>query len=189
VLQDSYNKKPDLLMCPAVKEKAMEANTEQAFGATSKAFQFMLIQDSRTGGKLWGSYGFNLWMYNAKVSGTQGRQLGGYWRSTSAPRITSETPLMGDAKWRGGAPGHRPDTYLGTALRPLGSSDAFATKEHEMAHFAMTRHSKGINMCFVDGSARYVKLPELYRLYWSRNYNPSHPQVDVTIRNLPDWME
>ena len=188
VLQDTYHKKPDLLMCPAVKEMAMEADTEQAFGATYKAYQFGLIQDPSTGGKLWGSYGLNLWMYNAARNGTQGRQLGGYWRSISAPRKPTETPLMGDTKWRGGAPGYTPDTTLSTALTPPASSDDFQTKDHEMSHFAMTRHAKGVNLCFVDGSARYVRAYKLYEFYWSQNYDPCAGAVLKVSGRLPAWM-
>jgi prepilin-type N-terminal cleavage/methylation domain-containing protein/prepilin-type processing-associated H-X9-DG protein len=189
VLQDTYRKKPDLLLCPSVTEMAMEANTEQAFGSTHKAYQFGLIQDPHTGGKLWGSYGLNLWMYDAHAANTQGRQLRGYWRSISAPRKPTETPLMGDTKWRGGAPGYSPDTMLGTALTPPASSDDFPSKDHEMSHFAMTRHSKGVNMCFVDGSARYIQPYQLYNFYWSRNYDPYSGSVLKVSRRLPDWMQ
>jgi prepilin-type processing-associated H-X9-DG protein len=37
----------------------------------------------------------------------------------------------------------------------------------------MSRHGKAVNGCFMDGSARNVKLPKLWELTWSRNYDPA----------------
>jgi len=188
VLENTYSKKPDLLLCPSTPERAPEADTEQAFGSTKKAYQFGLIKDPINGGKLWGSYGLNLWAYDAK-SAVQGRQLGGYWRSISAPRITTETPLMGDAKWRGGAPGYSPDSSLGTAMAAPNDSDFFGGKGYEISHFTMNRHSKGVNLCFFDGSARYVRASKIYDFYWSRNYNLDSSTVINKRNSMPAWMK
>ena len=53
----------------------------------------------------------------------------------------------------------------------------------------MTRHSKGVNHCFFDGSARYVKASKLYDLYWSKNYNPNSSYVNQYRNSMPAWMK
>ncbi|MEA3224952.1 MAG: hypothetical protein U9Q07_03310 [Planctomycetota bacterium] len=51
-----------------------------------------------------------------------------------------------------------------------------------MCRFALDRHSRAINMCFMDGSLRKVGLYELWTLKWHRNARPNH---DVVIPWLP----
>ena len=36
--------------------------------------------------------------------------------------------------------------------------------------FLLARHGRGINVCFADGSARWVPLEETYRMKWSYNW-------------------
>lgn len=39
-----------------------------------------------------------------------------------------------------------------------------------MARFCMARHSKAINVSFLDGSTRTVKLSNLWALKWHRQF-------------------
>jgi prepilin-type N-terminal cleavage/methylation domain-containing protein/prepilin-type processing-associated H-X9-DG protein len=187
VLQVTYRKKPDLLLCPSTPELAPNAAGDSAFGATKKAYQFGTVSDPVTGGTLWGSYGLNLWVYDTKVA-IQGRNAEGHWKKVTASLRPTETPLMADAKWRGGGPGHAPDITRADAMQPPSSSDDIPGKPYEMSHFAMKRHGKGINLCFFDGSARNIKAYQLYELRWSRNYDPDYGVRYLQNQPNGKWM-
>jgi prepilin-type processing-associated H-X9-DG protein len=75
----------------------------------------------------------------------------------------SDTPLMLDSMWRGGAPAEKdlPATFNGQ----------FNGVSKDMQHYAMKRHDKGINVTFFDGSARPVKVPKLWEVYWFNDFN------------------
>jgi prepilin-type N-terminal cleavage/methylation domain-containing protein/prepilin-type processing-associated H-X9-DG protein len=186
-LVSTYAKKPDLMLCPVATELA--PSSVAPFGTTTKAFSFQLAQNPADGTALNGSYGMNLWMYNQSVSPGWNTTLGGFWGKTTAVKNTTETPIMGDSKYRGSFPGHSPDNNNPLALTPpANSDDCGPTKNTEMMFFAMKRHGKGINLCFVDGSARNVKAYQLYELRWSRNYDPDYGARYLQNQPNGKWM-
>jgi prepilin-type N-terminal cleavage/methylation domain-containing protein/prepilin-type processing-associated H-X9-DG protein len=171
-LKNTYKKKPQLLLCPSASRPAESGNN----GSTTTAYSFPagditdpdipLGQDN----KLWASVGLNLWCYSARKT-IQNRTEAGHWKKMSAATKPSEIPLMGDSKWRGGGPGYPPDHTSGNALVPLASGDAWSGAGYEIAHFAMKRHGRGVNLCYFDGSARNVRANQLWEQKWSRNYD------------------
>jgi prepilin-type processing-associated H-X9-DG protein len=94
----------------------------------------------------------------------------------------SEVPVMADAMWRGGGPkttglpGERPEF-----------NGQWSGTQYDFKHFAMHRHNKGIQLVFVDGSARYVQVRDLWTLSWHRNF-----EVDYAKSRgknfFPEWM-
>jgi hypothetical protein len=58
---------------------------------------------------------------------------------------------------------------------------------YESKHFAIVRHSKGIELLTFDGSVRLQRPRQLWRLYWHKTY-------DVTYADkqgagfFPSWM-
>ena len=181
-LNTAYQKKPDLLVCPSATQQPPAASP---FGAANRMAN-LGVNDPRTGQQLYGSYGINVWVYNQSQSQNQGRAKAGCWAKMDNVRVPTETPLMLDSKWRGGGPGYQPDqSSPAVALRPpaagldgKGDDPAQATDPGgspgaEIGWFTMSRHGKAVNSCFMDGSARAVKLPKLWELYWSRNYDPT----------------
>jgi prepilin-type N-terminal cleavage/methylation domain-containing protein/prepilin-type processing-associated H-X9-DG protein len=186
-LNSAYQKKPDLLVCPSAQNDPSTAPggiTDRRFGAANRMCN-LGATDPRTGQTLFGSYGINVWVYN-QTGTSQGRTSGGCWGKMDTVRMPTETPLMLDSKWRGGGPGYQPDQISpALAMRPpaagldgKGDDPAQATDPGggagaEIGWFTMSRHSKAVNACFMDGSARAVRLPKLWELYWSRNYDPS----------------
>ncbi len=194
-LVSTYSKKPDLLVCPsATKNLPYPGTPDPAFGNTTTKFVFEtpLVDTTATVGTqplLSGSYGMNNWAYNqTDNSYGWGTSMGGFWGSLSAAKITSETPLMGDCKWRGGVPGYGVDNSNANAMRPPANSDQDTAKNSEMMHFAMKRHGKGVNMAFFDGSARNLKASQLYELRWSRNYDPSYGALYLKTQSTGQWM-
>jgi len=187
-LNNAYQKKPDLLVCPsatAAPSTAPDGITDRRFGAANRMCN-LGVTDPKTGQMLFSSYGINVWVYKQTIASSQGRAASGCWGKMDSVRNLTETPLMLDSKWRGGGPGYQPDqSSPAVALRPpsagldgKGDDPAQATDPGgsvgaEIGWFTMSRHGKAVNACFMDGSARAVKLPKLWELYWSRNYDPS----------------
>jgi len=68
-------------------------------------------------GNIVSSYGINNWVYDPPpgVGAIQGRNTAWSWRKFTAPFEPSNTPLFGDAMWRGGGPHHneRPPAFNG----------------------------------------------------------------------------
>jgi prepilin-type N-terminal cleavage/methylation domain-containing protein len=187
ILKNVYNKNPDLLLCPS----ATAQPTSGDFGTSKSAYRFTTRLTDPKGGRLHASYGVNIWIYDTDVA-VQSRQAAGHWGKVSAAKLPTETPLMMDIKWRGAGPGHNPD--LNDIGRGLGAprdpnvSDTTDT-EQEFQHVAMTRHTKGVNHCFFDGSARYLKAGKLYDVYWSQRYDPNSSFVNGRRNAMPAWMK
>ena len=185
-LNNAYQKKPDLLVCPTGSGDAGSGSGGDArFGSATRMCN-LGVADPKTGQTLSSSYGINVWVYKQTVANSQGRAATGCWGSMDSVRNPTETPLMLDCKWRGGGPGYQPDqSSPAVALRPAaagldgrGDDPAQATEPGgsagaEIGWFTMSRHGKAVNACFMDGSARTVKLPKLWELTWSRNYQPA----------------
>jgi prepilin-type N-terminal cleavage/methylation domain-containing protein/prepilin-type processing-associated H-X9-DG protein len=184
-LNNAYQRKPDLLICPTGNGAAGSGSGGDArFGSATRMCN-LGVADPQTGQTLSSSYGINVWVYKQSVGTSQGRAASGCWGSMDRIRNPTETPLMLDSKWRGGGPGYPPDqSSPAVALRPAaagldgrGDDPAQATEPGgsagaEIGWFTMSRHGKAVNACFMDGSARTVKLPKLWELSWSRNYQP-----------------
>ena len=190
VLRDTYSKKPDLLLCPSTPERT---TVETERGATKKAYAF-LKQTDTDGGLLHASYGMNVWAYDPQGKSIQSRKAKGHFIKISAAPYPTESPLMMDCKWRGAAPGYADDTDASIQQRSMqapsnSDEDNTASAGWEFHHVAMTRHSKGVNHCFFDGSARYIKASQLYDLRWSKNYDPDSSTVIGFKNAMPAWMK
>jgi prepilin-type processing-associated H-X9-DG protein len=196
-LIDQWGKKPYLLMCPsagarrgsgsATVEIVKPLGTPEAqlvdYGGPRTSWRGAnQPRDPATGERLVGSYGPNLWIYNRSAN-IQKRQGKHHWRKIEAPSRPSLTPIMADSNWRGGGPHY--DNAEGWA-RP-GSNGERNSADHEMQHFAMWRHGKGINVAFFDGSVQRQRPRALWSLHWHMNYdvNRVHSQGPTFF---PAWM-
>lgn len=174
-LKNSYTRKPDLLLCPSALKKSESGN----YGGTliSHAFRASEINDPTLpwdqDNRLWAGYGMNVWAYNVSTT-LQKREPGGHWKKMSNATRPTEIPLMADSKWRGGGPGHYPDHTGTTALTPPSRGDEVMEGKYEIAHFAMKRHGKGIDVLMFDGSVQKVRGYQLWGLQWSRNFSPAY---------------
>ena len=109
-----------------------------------------------------GSYGMNLWMTPKGVYQNDFAQQNYFMRFSVA---WGDVPLFGDSNWVGSWPDSTdrmpPNLELG---------DTPHQKGFFMGRFCIARHDKAINLAFIDGSARRVDLPGLWRLRWHRNF-------------------
>ncbi len=183
-LQDQYRKKPEILLCPVATARRRPGARESAargagpvveYGGPRTCFDFPTPDLVDRNKLLLSSYGINNWVYNPApgVSAIQGRPTRLNWRRISGPPNPAEAPLFADAMWRGGGPD--------ISDPPPNFNGEWAGAGAEFHHFAMARHSRGINALFFDGSARLERAKHLWRLKW-------HREFDTSRRTFPAWM-
>ena len=124
-----------------------------------------------------GSYGMNMWLHpvpaNSPVDGLLVFTSGGT-RVISprsafigpAAKESSRVPLIADCLWLGGWPRHTdsPPTRLSGEYEPTGN---------DMRRFCMARHKRNVNVVFLDGHASTVPLPDLWKLKWHNEFEPT----------------
>ncbi|MBI1371017.1 MAG: prepilin-type N-terminal cleavage/methylation domain-containing protein [Planctomycetes bacterium] len=116
-----------------------------------------------------GSYMYNAWMYNIEKSpklptGTYS-PASRYWQKLSSVKYASNTPVFIDGAWCEGWP-KSTDTTNGNLYDPY---DPWLSIE--MSRVTMKRHEEGTNIVSVDGSARNIRLRELWTLQWHRSFD------------------
>ena len=112
-----------------------------------------------------GSYGFNGWMSNPASADAGDPQLTNFWAKLTVAGRKANAPLFGDCVWQGTnpTPGDAPPTAPGTC-----NVDA------TMPCFCIPRHPgrEPEDMAFIDGSASWVGLRQLWQLPWSKYWVP-----------------
>jgi prepilin-type N-terminal cleavage/methylation domain-containing protein/prepilin-type processing-associated H-X9-DG protein len=148
------------------------------------------------GGYRIGSYGFNGNLYfgkgpdnkfntaddgpKGKDPGTGGSSAACFGSNIAHVKNTSEVPAFLDCGWidfqdmPNGTPQAMPTPppNLGGQQAPKGS-----TNNHW--RILLARHGRGINVCFADGSAKWVGLEDLYQQKWTPYWRP------YALNNLP----
>ncbi len=195
VLKRYFEKKPSLMVCPSASmkngnksagaESPVPANVADSQVGDHGGWRTMhrfpaKVIDETTGGRLYSSYGFNVWIFDAKMV-TQNRAVSDYWGSKNVRRV-SDVPLMADAMWRGGGPSYH---QANKHQRPQFNGEWVSTSQ-DMMHFAMVRHGKGINLNFYDGSTRNVRVRNLWYLPWHRTFDVNYPNTQSGY--FPAWM-
>jgi len=202
VLLQYYRKKPYLLYCPVatawrgdgLREVQVPVDSPNAVknGGPTTVYQFpAAVKDpeappSAPNRLLTASYGINCWVYNpspgAVAADLQGRDPAKNWRKLHAATQPSDTPMMGDSMWRGGGP----DLTGNDGARPAFNGE-WSGAGYEFKHFQMHRHARGIQLVFVDGSARRRGARDLWTLRWHRTFD-----VEYAARQgpnfFPAWM-
>jgi prepilin-type N-terminal cleavage/methylation domain-containing protein/prepilin-type processing-associated H-X9-DG protein len=183
-LKDAYSRKPSLLVCPAATRHNSSTATDHEIPTPSMADSDAVdhggqttmhrfpkkVVDEITGGRLYSSYGFNVWLYTANTV-VQYRQPSDYWtcRNVSYP---SDVPMMLDSMWRGGGPALDRDNKH---QRPRWNGD-WDSASQDMMHFALWRHGNGVNVGFFDGSVRRMRARRLWSLRWHRTYDITYAE-------------
>lgn len=103
--------------------------------------------------------------------------------NASVLKPSGEVPLMFDSTWidvtslRNGTVNNGKVT-LASPPTDLSGMNPSASGDHEY-RFLIGRHGRGINICFADGSARWVPLEETYQCAWYPGWKKG------AIGNLP----
>jgi prepilin-type N-terminal cleavage/methylation domain-containing protein/prepilin-type processing-associated H-X9-DG protein len=82
-------------------------------------------------------------------------------------RPAADVPMFLDCIW---ADAGKPEEFTTPSSAPAPSSLTGDDTSHQQFRFLIARHGKAINVCFADGSARRVELPETYQLMWKKNW-------------------
>lgn len=189
-----YQEKPFLLLCPDAKNRRgtggrterkmpIDARTGVVeYGGAHTAYDFPVFNGDQTTTQLISSYGNNNWIYNAK-NDIQGRARADHWGSFDIAGFpTTEIPLFLDSMWRGAGPDHRNSTKD----QAPNYNGQWLGYGQESAHFAVARHSKGINIVYFDQSVRSTRSP---RDIWNQQWHRQYARVPRDrAKNFPAWM-
>jgi prepilin-type processing-associated H-X9-DG protein len=131
-----------------------------------------------------GSYGLNEWLENNQTSGTY---KSNYFRNVNA-KPANNIPVFIDCAWYDLWVFHdnMPPSYDGDLTNCAGRGPP-----GEMKRVCINRHNGGVNVLFLDWSARKVGLKELWKLKWHRSFNTDGPMTlagGVWPTDWPVWM-
>lgn len=183
---NEYQQNPKLLLCPMATARSGPGNPEipttmsdpkaVPYGGPNTAYIFYHIPSPMDSTQwLMASYGFNGWLYNPSRPVLQRRSTV-YNLRTEVSRGASDTPMFLDSMWRGAAP-EETDT-------PPPASGAWGMEQEQMWTFAIFRHSKGVNIAFLDGSVRHSRAKDLWQLPWHKDWN----YAAASGLTFPNWM-
>jgi len=186
-LRKYWADKNQILLCPTATKRLIVNGSESNHGSDIHTY----VQGNYQGvDREVCSYGYNLWLYTlpAGVGVLQGRPAKLHFRTINAGNM-SNVPLVLDSMWRGGGPWYGDASGRSTdpsynGIRPPDFNGQWSGANKEMMHFAMDRHSKGVNSVFVDGSVRHVGIKGLWRLKWHKKYEAARGYVG----KWPEWM-
>lgn len=122
-----------------------------------------------------GAYGLNGWLYSpAGNYASQYASAGAAWKYP-AVSDTTVIPMATDSCWPDGWP-------LWTDQRP--SADQLVKgvggdNSNYMRRFCISRHENSVNVVFYDNHADNVRLPQLWALKWTSNWQ------SVTLPTIP----
>jgi prepilin-type processing-associated H-X9-DG protein len=162
----------EALLCPAAADP-VETSGNWGFGNVSRAwsgrFAFnSAIRMSDTHYRV-SSYG-----YNGNL--TAGGGFGGA-SCLLAVNNPSNVPAFLDCAYADVQPLNRPSAALLPPPNLRGDKIVAGRTDQEHWKFLLGRHGRGINVCMADGSARWVRLDDTYRLTWNGQWVPSGLQL------------
>jgi prepilin-type N-terminal cleavage/methylation domain-containing protein/prepilin-type processing-associated H-X9-DG protein len=156
---------PELVMSKVMLCPEAPRSEEITWGSATTAWHY-------AAGEGTGSYGINLWLLPKNTLFPMPKER--YWHKMfTAKGGGTDVPVVGDSNWVGSWPDNN-DIVLGGKYQTGWTPHA---NGYFMGRFVIARHGRAINMGFLDGSARRVELPELWKLRWHRLSVPR----DVTL--------
>lgn len=154
--------------------------TQSFFGYTRNAWQIDVAQAEWMADTDWGigSFGENSWLRNSVDASGSRIQSEQAWGAIDIKNI-KDVPFIADARWNNAWP---------STDDPVPTSVATEEEMFNIGNWSsirchvMRRHRAGINVCFGDGSSRYVRAKDLWMLRWNRQSQP------VDIGDDLNWM-
>jgi prepilin-type N-terminal cleavage/methylation domain-containing protein/prepilin-type processing-associated H-X9-DG protein len=188
-LRPYYANLNQMRTCPAATKVATGnptgLQTQSYFGYTRFAWQIDVLQADWMAHTDWGigSFGENSWIRD--VLDTSGGRVASYvgktWVTMTARNI-KEVPFIADARWNNAWPEN---------THPVPTSVAAEERMYNIGNWSqilchvMRRHKSGVNVCFGDGSTRYVRAEDLWTLRWNRESRSK--DVADTLNWMKDW--
>jgi prepilin-type processing-associated H-X9-DG protein len=156
---ERYQVKGDALLCPSATEASSK---KQGYGSVDLAWNGELgsngsvVKLNATTFRV-SSYGFN----NYLTTDPQQSRL-------FAIKNLTEVPAFMDCAWADTRPDEQTEAFPVDPPPDLSANVTAGSPDHW--RFLMSRHGRGINVCFADGSARWVALEDCYQMKWNRNW-------------------
>lgn len=165
-------------LCPTADDAGPTDLGFGRYGGTFHRWDLTLGEGAETS---YGSYAINSWLHHLP-EGEAG------WREGEVPesrsyyyqhlnrvnKVTSNVPMFGDAAWFNSNPFDRPSYRAMGAISPSPTFNEDNAHNppwfYDMARYQMLRHHDGVNMAFLDGSAKTVQLQHLWSFDWHRNF-------------------
>ena len=157
-------------LCP----DALEPNPGLCTGLKNLAWsgQTQVIGTAvRLNGTTWrdGSYGHNGWLYSTATPDYAGPPQQHFGTQLTAVKNGSQVPWYFDCVWV--------DAWVAGNDSPPPDLSGNWSSAGSLDRIAMSRHGRGINICFVDGSVRWVNVDGLMQLDWQPNWAARYPQM------------
>jgi prepilin-type N-terminal cleavage/methylation domain-containing protein/prepilin-type processing-associated H-X9-DG protein len=159
---ERYQVKGQALLCPSAIDPAPQ---KPGWGSTNMAW----TGDFSTNGNSVrlnattirsGSYGFNSYL---AINGDDPKIT-----FATAYKNLDQMPAFMDCAWIEVRPDEQSEVFPVDPPPDLNGNVTASSPAHW--RFLLARHGRGINVCFADGSARWVPLEETYRMKWNYNW-------------------
>ena len=192
-LRKYWADKDQILLCPSATKRRVVGNSTVPWGSYDRAY----VQLGYQGQPVECSYGYNLWLFTLPqgVIALQGRPRELHYDASYTGQMTN-VPLFLDSMWRGGGPWYgdvsgNSSNPIYAGIRPSDFNGQWISFNNEMMHFAIDRHSGGVNGVFLDGTVRPMGIKELWTLKWHRQFDTRGPWTKaggVQPEDWPAWM-
>ena len=187
VLQGYWGKQP-LITCPVATQPNPNGQNYGSINSTYQMGQNTTVAGVVTASNNLCSYGFNLWGYDSSAP-IQSRPVAYEWRTINVPGDASNIPLQLDSRWRGGGPFYDILTGYCSSPQPDAYTNPSNVDNYEMECFAFPRHVKNTQVVFFDGSARGVRVKDLWSLKWHRQWDTTQSGNPAYAYNIvQSWM-
>lgn len=163
------------LMCPVTKIVDRKPPSEYFIAGTADhAWKSWVDPNPAAGFNFEGaaSYGINGWAQPGGYFASIFKDSGYFFTKIDYARPPSNAAIFADSIWAAGLPQDTDmpptDLYTGDGV----TRDDLNRNKIGMNRFCIDRHSKAVNVAFLDGSTRRILLGDLWRLKWNRKYQP-----------------
>ena len=181
-LRPYYSDINKMRTCPAATKVAVGNPTglqaESYFGYTRNAWQIDVAQAGWMADTDWGigSFGENSWLRNTIDQNGKRANVDKAWATIDVRHI-GEVPFLADARWNNAWP----ENTHPVPARTAAEEQMFNIGNwSQIVCHAMRRHKQGVNVCFGDGGARYVRAEDLWTLKWNRLSEPEDIGEDLS---------
>jgi len=181
-LRPYYSDINKMRTCPAATKVSVGNPTglqaESYFGYTRNAWQIDVAQAGWMADTDWGigSFGENSWLRNTIDQNGKRANVAKAWATIDVRHI-AEVPFLADARWNNAWPEN---------THPVPAPTAAEEQMFNIGNWSqivchvMRRHKQGVNVCFGDGGARYVRAEDLWTLKWNRLSQPEDIGDDLS---------
>ncbi len=175
-----YGDNPELIQCPVAPIPKEFSTTVNNFGDSTHSWLPAGVNLTPATEDNYGGFGYNNWLerdvspyvpnYVVSALGYDGEDHM-ISRGIDAQVNTSQTPLFGDSVWA--------DSGWPLETHPLPNDFEDPGRDlsvgGQLKRFCVNRHSASINVTFLDGSARRVKILDLWSLKWHAKWDATDP--------------